>query len=80
MLQTSSASCHKNHTKKKKQKCALQAWSATHPKKPKKNVVLQVSSATFKNTKKWMQPSYNTNNNDNLEKEKKGTTMFYYKI
>jgi hypothetical protein len=51
------------------------------PKKTKKNnVLLQVSSATFKNTKKWMQPFYNANDNDNLENEKKGTTMFYYKI
>jgi hypothetical protein len=39
--------------------------------KQKNNVVLQVSSATFKNTKKWMQPFYNANDNDNLKKKKR---------
>jgi hypothetical protein len=52
--------------------------------KKKNNVVLQVSSATLKNTKQWMQPFYNANDNDNLKKKKKvqqcSTTRFEHNL
>jgi hypothetical protein len=79
VLQTSSESYHKNHRKKNKNVHCKLGLQPTQ-KNQKNNVVLQVSSTTFKNTNKWMQPSYNANDNDNLKKEKKGTTMFHYKI
>ncbi len=46
--------------------------------------MLQVSSATLKNTKQWMQPFYNANDNDNLKKKKKvqqcSTTRFEHNL